>query len=497
MKKKIWVLCTVVLAAFVFATRTFAYTVAVEPPKRSILPALCVCLGVLLFLVVSGGIWWIYRLRETTRLSHVLDSETGIGNLAYFESHFKQLSDEARERYTILYVIIDSNYLQMYHGEFAMSDAVKYTAGTLSEFADENEIVARITENGFLLTFRSDTQEAVVKTVEAVTEKLNLYLSESRRRNMPYFHAVVYTLQREDKNCEYILYNLRRNCNMWATEETPVVYCDRQMLNSAIEEKRLLERIEEGFARKEFKMYLQFIVDRQSEKIVSAEALSRWVDSEGNVISPAVYIGALEKSGQISRLDYYMFEKVCCQLHKWRGTEFAHLTLSCNFTRITISERDFIVRIREIASRYVFDKEKLIIEITEDAIEKNLDRARQNVLQCRQMGFKIALDDMGSGYTSLVNLCEYPISEVKIDRGILLKAEENGMDLLNGMIALVHNMGIQVVCEGVETEAHRQMIAKTNCEYVQGWYYSKPIPEQQAAQFVRDYQNKTTQDVIA
>lgn len=493
MKKKIGTICAAVLPMVFYAVRAFAYTVAVEPPKRSILPALCVILAVLLFLVMSGGIWWMHRLREAMRRGRIRDVETGIGNLAFFDECFRQIPYEQRAKYTLLYIIIDSNYLQIYHGELAMSDAVKYTAGILSEFADENAIVARITENGFILAFCADDGPEVVNKVEVVREKLDMFLSDSRAEDSPYFYAAVYTMRIEDKNCEYLLYNLRRNCNIHTNRDHPLVYCDVQMMNSEVEEKRLIERIENGFDRKEFKMYMQFIVDRETEQIVSAEALSRWVDSEGNVISPAVYIGALEKAGRISRLDYYMFEKVCCQLHKWRDTEFENLSLSCNFTRITISESDFMTHIREIASRYVFDKEKLIIEITEDAIEKNYNRALENILQCRQMGFKIALDDMGSGYTSLVNLCEYPISEVKLDRGILLKAEKTGMDLLYGIIALVHNMGIQVVCEGVETEAQRELIAKTNCEYIQGWYYSKPISEREAARFVRDYRAKQAQ----
>ena len=117
-------------------------------------------------------------------------------------------------------------------------------------------------------------------------------------------------------------------------------------------EKKLLKKINDGFLNKEFKMYLQFIVDSKEKRICSAETLSRWVNSSGDVVFPREYIGLMEKSGLIVNFDYYMFEKVCEKLCAWKGTEFDNITLSCNFTRITISEKDFVTKIENIAKRY-------------------------------------------------------------------------------------------------------------------------------------------------
>ena len=189
-------------------------------------------------------------------------------------------------------------------------------------------------------------------------------------------------------------------------------------------EKILINKIRYGLKNKEFKMHLQFIVDNKTKRIVSSEALSRWETSEGEVIMPGKYIGLMEKSGLITKFDYYMFESVCDKLSKWAKTDFKELTISCNFTRITISEKDFVAKIKDIAERYEFDRSKLIMEITEDAIEKNLDVARDNIIKAKELGFRIALDDIGSGYTSLISLGEYPIDIVKIDREVLLLSEK-------------------------------------------------------------------------
>ena len=256
-------------------------------------------------------------------------------------------------------------------------------------------------------------------------------------------------------------------------------------------EKILINKIRYGLKNKEFKMHLQFIVDNKTKRIVSGEALSRWEDSSGEVIMPGKYIGVMEKSGLIIKFDYYMFESVCDKLSKWAKTDFKELTISCNFTRITISEKDFVAKIKDIAERYEFDRSKLIMEITEDAIEKNLDVARDNIIKAKELGFSIALDDIGSGYTSLISLGEYPIDIVKIDREVLLLSEkESGKKLFWGIISLMHNLNLKVVCEGVETEEQNTLVSESDCDYIQGWYYSKALPIVSAEIFYKEYMKK-------
>lgn len=257
------------------------------------------------------------------------------------------------------------------------------------------------------------------------------------------------------------------------------------------EEKDLLGKIETGLKNNEFKMYLQFIVDNKTKKITSAEALSRWEPSQGEVVFPGKYIPVMEKSGLITKLDYYMFEMACKKLAQWQDTEFDSFTISCNFTRITISENDFITKLKDISERYTFDRNKLLIEITEDSIEKNQNNAMNNIRWAKELGFQIALDDIGSGYTSLTNLCEYPIDVVKIDRDILLMTgKENGKKLFLGILSLIHFLNLKAVCEGVETTEQNDLVSNSECDYIQGWFYSKGLPESKAEEFARDYMAK-------
>lgn len=258
-----------------------------------------------------------------------------------------------------------------------------------------------------------------------------------------------------------------------------------------IEEWKTAASILEGIEKNEFKMYLQFVVENKTKRIVSAEALSRWDNPQKGIVGPGNYIGQMESSGLISKHDFYMFELACRQLEKWKDTEYNDISISCNFTRITLSEEDCIDKLLEISKKYDFDKAKLAIEISEDAIEKDREIAKRNVKRCKELGFKIYLDDLGSGYTALANLCDYPIDIVKIDRDILLKTgTKRGKDLFLGIIALAHNLNMSVICEGVEVEEQNTLVSETECDYIQGWYYAKALPLEECEAFVEMHSSR-------
>lgn len=258
----------------------------------------------------------------------------------------------------------------------------------------------------------------------------------------------------------------------------------KSISNSDITTKSIIN----GLDKNEFKMYLQFVADTKTKKIVSAEALSRWERDDGIIVGPREYIRFMETAGLISDHDFYMFDLVCCQLEKWHDTEYGDISLSCNFTRITLSEKNFGDNLKSISRRYDFDKSKLSIEITEDANEKDPEMVAKNIGLCKELGFTVYLDDLGSGYTSLSNLCDYPIDVVKIDRDILLKSnKKRGRDLLKGIVALAHSLNIKVICEGVETPEQNNLVSESDCDYIQGWYYSTPLPAVNGEQFIKDY----------
>ena len=431
----------------------------------------------------------IRRMRKENKVDKMTDTETGMGNLQFFKYHFRYtIGDISRNLYHVAYIILDSSYLRSYHGDSSFDEVLKYTASVLSENTGDREIAARITENGFAIAYQATNDEDAKIRLKEVMDKLNSFEGMKDKSNKLVFHAAAYHLVQTDRNCEILLFNLRKNCNRIFGTDKQIMYCDTRSMNMVQEEKKITESILKGFENNEFKMYLQFIVDNKTKQIVSAEALSRWDSPAKGLIGPGKYIVNMEMAGLISRHDFYMFELACRQLEKWNGSEFENIALSCNFTRITLSEENFIDKLKIISNGYDFDKSKIAIEITEDAIEKDRETATKNVRLCKELGFRIYLDDLGSGYTSLANLCDYPIDVVKIDRDILLKTEnDKGKDLFTGIVALAHSLNIKVICEGVETEEQNSLVSESDCDYVQGWHYSKALPIEECEEFVRRY----------
>ncbi len=452
--------------------------------------SLFVCL--LLIVAVVLLILRLKRIRKENALDKMTDSETGMGNLQFFKYHFRYtISDISRSLYHIAYIILDSSYLRSYHGDSSFEDVLKYTASVLSEYTGDREISARITENGFAFAYQSTNDDDARKRLIEIMNKLNSFEDMKEKNNKLVFHSAVYHLGSSDRNCEILLFNLRKNCNRIFGTEKQIVYCDTHSMNIIQEEKKITESILKGFENNEFKMYLQFIVDNKTKKIISAEALSRWDSHEKGLISPGKYIENMEMAGLISKHDFYMFELACRQLEKWKDTEFNNITLSCNFTRIALSEENFIDKLKMISNSFTFDKSKIAIEITEDAMEKNREIATNNVMLCKTLGLNVYLDDLGSGYTSLANLCDYPIDVVKIDRDILLKTEnQRGKELFTGIIALAHSLGIKVICEGVETEEQNTLVSSSACDFIQGWYYSKALPLEECESFIGLYEKR-------
>ncbi len=443
----------------------------------------------ILLVLIAVLVAKIRQVKKESEEDKVTDSETGIGNLQFFKYHFKYtIGDILRSTYYVAYIVLDIASLRADRSGISFADALKYAASVLSECTDDGSFSARITENGFAFAFRSETEEEAQKRFNELMNKLNAFDGIRDKRGKLACYAAVYPLSEADRNCELLLFNLRKNCNRIFGTEKQVIFCDKNSMNSVQEEKQITESILKGFENNEFKMYLQFVVDNKTKKIVSAEALSRWNSVDKGLQSPAMYIENMEMVGLISKLDFYMFELVCRQLEKWKDTECKDISISCNFTRITLSEESFVDNLTAISSKYEFDNSKLVIEITEDAMEKDRNLAMENVAKCKELGFNVYLDDLGSGYTSLINLCDYPIDVVKIDRDILLKTEtKKGRDLFLGIIALAHSLNIKVICEGVETKEQNEFVSESDCDYIQGWYYSKPLPLEECEPFMERF----------
>lgn len=238
-----------------------------------------------------------------------------------------------------------------------------------------------------------------------------------------------------------------------------------------MKKRRKRELYVSAIEKKEFKTYVQKIVDAKSFAIVGGEVLARWNRPGKGLVPPRNFIEQMIRVDAIAELDYFIFEETC----KWQQElrlSGKNLFLSCNFTRITISKADFIKRVYDIVKKYNFDHSKIIIEITEDCVETNDIKALSNIIKCKELGLLIAIDDFGSGNSSFGDFSRYPADIVKMSRSVLLKK-----DGLHNLFSRISDMGFKILCEGVETKEQAEMLRSFGCDYIQGFYFGRPEPK--------------------
>ncbi len=430
---------------------------------------------------------WVGRIvyAKKAEKESLYDTMTGIGNKAYFRHRFEQVFDHVKRCCGVVYIGFPIEQVNEIYGEENAERRLCYAAGKLVQLTRDKDILARVSGGGFGIVRPWNGEEEFDAWIRQVLEQLNQYDPVSYRDGTR-FYAGVCQMGTETQDCETVLY-CSRKAYLCAMHENidykifPAVVIEQERENWELK-RHFLQAIE----NREFKLFLQWIVNRENQEIVGAEALSRWKHPQKGWLYPSSYITLIESEKNPAELDFYMFEEACRLLEQWER-KGRSISVSSNFTRITIGQPDFVRRIREICSKYEFVHRNLVLEITEDAMEIRRETAFENISRCKELGFRIALDDVGSGNTSFADLSNYLIDIVKIDRTVLLAAvDDQGIALMKGMIDLAHSLNMKVLCEGIETEEQRDLAYRLGCDYMQGFLFCKAISVKEADQFLEE-----------
>lgn len=243
----------------------------------------------------------------------------------------------------------------------------------------------------------------------------------------------------------------------------------------------LLNDIEQG----RFVVYLQPKSDIDNARIIGAEALVRKLDSDGGIIPPYEFIPQLEYEKLIPQLDFYMLGQVCGLLEKYCRAGISDFRISVNMSRITIAENDYIRNIDRICSRYAFNRDQLEFEITESNRTMDHSRLEDTLSGIKALGFRISLDDVGTEYSSLPVLILDGLDTVKLDRSFVIQMDKiNAAMLIKHLIRMCHDMGLDVIAEGVEDDETRLRLKHMDCDMYQGYLISRPVP---ADEFSKKY----------
>lgn len=255
----------------------------------------------------------------------------------------------------------------------------------------------------------------------------------------------------------------------------------RQAVNQLQAETLLRRALENG----DIVAHYQPIVDLRTGVIAGFEALARMTHPTRGIIPPGEFIGIAEETGLIVPLGEQVLEKACAAASAWQerfGLE-GKLSMSVNLSARHIAEENIVDLMGDVLSRSGLPPKDLKIEITESLIMTNPELAAQTLAKMKELGVTLSLDDFGTGYSSLSYLRRFPLDTLKMDRSFVgrMDSDERDLELVRMIILLAHTLGMEVVGEGIETESQLTLLRDLNCEFGQGYFFAKPLPEKDAA----------------
>lgn len=268
-----------------------------------------------------------------------------------------------------------------------------------------------------------------------------------------------------------------------------IVWYDEQLQQKLQQENKYKERMHHGIAAGEFKMYLQPKITLDSMEFMGAEALVRWELPDGETAFPDNYIPLFEKSGAIADLDFYMLQQACMYMRERLNEGVRPFTISVNFSRVTLYQPMFYQKFLGVIDQCRIPHDCIEVEVTESAFNDIADAQLQLLSILKEEGFGVSMDDFGAGYSNLNMLSRLPIQIIKLDKEFMREADHNEKmkGIVVSAIEMAHKMGIRVVCEGVEKQDHITFLKEAGCDYAQGYYFSRPVPNEE---FTRMYFDK-------
>ena len=254
---------------------------------------------------------------------------------------------------------------------------------------------------------------------------------------------------------------------------------DQKMSDAYIDKTELLSMIDSALQRKEFVVYYQPVVDAGTGKTVSAEALVRWIHPQRGIISPGVFIPALEESGRISQLDLYVAKEVLEFQTKRLQAGKVVVPVSVNLSWMDFYDTSMVEWLRREMDREIFPEGIFRYEITETSYAAVAETQKSVLQELRERGIQLLLDDFGSGYSSFSTMRNYDFDILKLDMGFVRQIEESAKtrSIIHSIIDMSHHMNVKVIAEGAETERQVQFLREHGCDYIQGYYFYKPLSQ--------------------
>jgi diguanylate cyclase (GGDEF)-like protein/PAS domain S-box-containing protein len=264
---------------------------------------------------------------------------------------------------------------------------------------------------------------------------------------------------------------------------------DRQMHEQAMNRLQMETDLHKGIEQKAFLLHYQPIVDIEARRLNGFEALVRWQRPQRGFTAPGEFLGLAEETGLIVQIDRWVMTEACRQINEWRAQfpDFDDLTVAVNLSSRQFLRRDFLEFVRNMLAETQLPPRHLKMEITESALMENIQTVAEILNELRDLGIRISIDDFGTGYSSLSYLHRLPLNTLKVDRSFIsdMETKQENHEIVRAIVTLAHNLHMNVVAEGIETETQLERCRELNCQFAQGHYFSKALTVEDATQLLQ------------
>lgn len=428
------------------------------------------------------------------------DSVTGAYNMARFRFEAEKILQGNRNKNFAL-VILDIDKFKLINDlyGFRQGDLVlNHIANVLEENTskENGEIFCRVIGDNFLVLLNYKNEKEIAARINKLGKGIhNCYaITDINYSITAYFGAYKIV---EDLPFYLMLdrANLAKK-NAKASINTKYMFYDDKVLKDALLTKEIENNMQQALKNEEFKLYFQPKCSFDKTNICGAEVLVRWENHKRGMIPPDQFIPVFEHNGFIIKLDFYILEHALKSLRAWLDAGLKPCKLSVNFSRLHLREELTIPKIKILLDFYKVPAEYVEIEITESAVMNDTPEAKKFINGLHNLGISVAMDDFGSGYSSLNVLKDLPFDTLKIDKEFLRDFGTNPRteNVLEGIINMLKNMKTSIVAEGVETQEQSQFLQGLHCDLAQGFLYYKPLNGEDFLKLLQQYPIKNTPD---
>jgi len=436
-------------------------------------------LGVIIYAIIVYA-----RNRREVYYTAYVDQLTGIPSKAKHKMDAQELINAGGKQYAYATFDVDNfKYINEMFGYEYGNQVLIHIAKTMEQFVKEGELCARVSSDNFALLLEDNgTKQELTDRINELFRRITEYReAEEVNASSLSFSCGVYRVEgKMDIN------TIRANANLARTESKKsvvdeIVFYDENLKTRRVEEKELEYEAEEALVNKEFQVYFQPKYDVESEKIIGAEALVRWDHPVRGMLSPGLFVPVFENNGFITEVDLYVLNQVCELIENWIKSGVPPICISVNLSRVHLYEQDLVARLTEVVKQHNVPPEFIEFELTESAFYEETESLLRIMSEIKAAGFRLSMDDFGSGYSSLNLLRRLPVDVLKLDRVFLEECDEDnnetrGKRIVMHVISMAKDLEMEVLAEGVETLDQKEFLQKARCDMIQGYFYARPMP---------------------